>query len=41
MTLRYEYRPALVALGILPRPLPVRDRLMERERGDFARPPVD
>jgi hypothetical protein len=38
VTLRYEYAGALQALGILPRPWPSRDRLMERERG-FARPP--
>lgn len=41
VTLRYEYRPALQALGILPRPVPNRDRLWERERGDgFAKPPA-
>jgi hypothetical protein len=40
VTLRYEYAPALRALGILPRPWP-HDRLGERERGDgFARPPA-
>ncbi len=40
-TLRYEYRSALLALGVLPRPWPPRDRLRERERGDagFAKPP--
>ena len=38
--LRYEYAPALRALGILPRPWWGRDRLGERERGaGFARPP--
>ncbi len=42
ITLRYEYRGALVALGILPRPWYSRDRLCERERGvdGFAKPPV-
>ena len=36
--LRYEYAPALRALGILPRPQ--RDRLRERDSGyGFARPP--
>lgn len=41
VTLRYEYAPALRALGLLPSP-PERDRLSERERGDggFARPPA-
>jgi hypothetical protein len=41
-TLRYEYRPALVALGVLPTP-PVRsDRLRQRDRGEpgFAPPPL-
>jgi hypothetical protein len=41
-TLRYEYRPALVALGVLP-PAPVRrDRLHERDRAEagFAPPPL-
>jgi len=38
LTLRYEYRPALVALGVLPRALQQRDRLQERE-GAFAPPP--
>jgi len=38
--LRYEYAPALRALGILPRPWWGRDRLRERDRGEgFARPP--
>lgn len=38
--LRYEYAPALRALGILPRPRWHRDRLGERERGEgFAPPP--
>jgi hypothetical protein len=42
ITLRYEYGSALVALGVLPRPWPPRDRLRERERGDsgFAKPPA-
>jgi hypothetical protein len=41
VTLRYEYRPALVALGVLPRRVPPRDRLWERERAEpgFAPPP--
>ena len=40
VVLRYEYAPALRALGLLPTP-PQRDRLRERERGDgFARPPA-
>ena len=40
VTLRYEYAPALRALGFLPSPRE-RDRLSERERGDgFARPPA-
>lgn len=40
VTLRYEYAPALRALGVLPAPWPPRDRLWERERGDgFARDP--
>ena len=40
VTLRYEYAPALQALGLLP-PRWDRDRLSERERGDgFARPPA-
>jgi hypothetical protein len=40
VTLRYEYRRALQALGILPE-TPHRDRLAERERGEwgFAQPP--
>ena len=38
--LRYEYAPALRALGVLPRPWPGRDRLRERNRGEgFARAP--
>ncbi len=38
--LRYEYAPALRALGLLPRPWWGRDRLRERDRGEgFARPP--
>jgi hypothetical protein len=39
LTLRYEYRPALVALGVLPRAFPPRDRLQERD-GGFAPPPL-
>ena len=41
VTLRYEYRSGLVALGILPRPWWPRDRLWQRERGDggFAKAP--
>jgi hypothetical protein len=41
IVLRYEYRDALVALGILPRPH-ARDRLAERDRGEegFAPPPL-
>lgn len=34
ITLRYEYRGALRALGILPRPYWDRDRLSERDRGE-------
>jgi len=33
ITLRYEYRKALIALGVLPRPWNVAERLAERERG--------
>jgi hypothetical protein len=43
VTVRYEYRPALVALGVLPRwEPPSRDRLRERERAEngFAQPPL-
>jgi hypothetical protein len=43
VTLRYEYRPALVALGVLPRRSPPsHDRLWERERAQpgFAQPPA-
>ncbi len=42
VTVRYEYRSALLALGVLPRPWPARDRLRERVRGDsgFAKPPA-
>lgn len=42
ITLRYEYRSALVALGVLPRPWYSRDRLRERDRGaeGFAKPPA-
>jgi hypothetical protein len=41
LTLRYEYAPALRALGIFPAPWWARDRLRERESGEagFARPP--
>jgi hypothetical protein len=41
VTLRYEYRPALVALGVLPRRVLPRDRLLERDRAEpgFAQPP--
>jgi hypothetical protein len=42
ITLRYEYRPALVALGVLPRRVPPRDRLFERDHAEpgFAPPPI-
>jgi hypothetical protein len=42
IALRYEYRPALVALGVLPRPVPPRDRLWERDHAEvgFAQPPI-
>jgi hypothetical protein len=43
VTLRYEYRPALVALGVLPRRLPApHDRLWERDQAEpgFAQPPL-
>jgi hypothetical protein len=42
ITLRYEYASALRALGILPPPDLGRDRLRERERGEwgFATPPA-
>jgi hypothetical protein len=42
VTLRYEYRAALVRLGVLPSWRHDRDRLAERDgaRGGFARPPV-
>ena len=41
-TLRYEYRRALVALGVLPSPHARHDRLGERDRGEggFAPPPL-
>lgn len=41
-TLRYEYRDALVALGVLPSPHAPRDRLAERDQGrdGFAPPPL-
>ena len=40
--LRYEYRQALVTLGILPRHKPLPDRLWQRENGElgFAQPPT-
>ena len=31
ITLRYEFRPALIALGVLPQPVPVADPLRRRE----------
>ena len=42
ITLRYEYRPTLVALGVLPPRVPPRDRLWEREHAEpgFATPPL-
>jgi hypothetical protein len=42
VSLRYEYRSALVALGVLPRPPVCPDRLSQRERGElgFAPPPL-
>jgi hypothetical protein len=41
VTLRYEYRAALVALGVLPRSIPWLDRLWQRDHADagFAEPP--
>jgi hypothetical protein len=41
-TLRYEYRRALVALGVLPSPHVPHDRLWQRDRGEsgFAAPPL-
>ena len=39
ITLRYEYAPALRALGLLPPPAWSRDRLRERD-GGFAAPPA-
>ncbi len=40
ITLRYEYRPALVALGVLPEASPWTGRLHERDSGrGFAEPP--
>lgn len=41
-TLRYEYRPALVALGVLAPALRWHDRLGERDRAEpgFAQPPL-
>lgn len=42
VTLRYEYRPALVALGVLPPRTPPRDRLWQRDQAQpgFAQPPL-
>jgi hypothetical protein len=42
VTLRYEYRPALVALGVIPPPRRSPDRLQQREHAepDFAQPPL-
>jgi hypothetical protein len=42
VTLRYEYRPALVALGVLPHAVPPRNRLWERDHAEpgFAQPPL-
>jgi hypothetical protein len=42
VTLRYEYRPALVALGVLPPRTPPRDRLSQRDQAQpgFAQPPL-
>ena len=42
ITLRYEYRPALVALGVLPPRTSPRDRLWQREHAEpgFAQPPA-
>lgn len=41
VTLRYEYRPALVALGVLPSTHAHHDRLWQRDQGQggFAEPP--
>jgi hypothetical protein len=39
ITLRYEYRTALVKLGVLPT-APFWGRLQEREQGGFAKPPL-
>ena len=41
ITLRYEYRPALVALGVLPPRTSPRDRLWQRDQAEpgFAQPP--
>ena len=41
-TLRYEYRQALVDLGVLPRRHAHGDRLWQRDRGEggFAQPPL-
>jgi hypothetical protein len=41
LTLRYEYRSALVALGVLPPRASARDRLWQREHAEpgFAQPP--
>jgi len=42
VTLRYEYRSALVALGVLPRRVPPPDRLRERDHAElgFSEPPL-
>ena len=42
VALRYEYRPALVALGVLPRAVPSRDRLWDRDHAEpgFSQPPA-
>ncbi len=42
VTLRYEYRSALVALGVLPRHTAREDRLAQRDRAEagFAQPPL-
>ena len=42
VALRYEYRPALVALGVLPRVVPSRDRLWDRDHAEpgFSQPPA-
>ncbi|HEY7460969.1 MAG TPA: hypothetical protein VIC59_03730 [Gemmatimonadota bacterium] len=37
ITVRYEYAPTLVTLGVLPRPRHATDRLAERERGELGK----